>query len=76
MHTSKRKTGYSRNAETDHWKVIINKEVKEIIRKNPKLAKETVDMNKTIVVLGIKEDEIMCKVSRDKHDRKDNKYFV
>ena len=44
----------------------IRKEVKEVIRKNPKLIRETVDMNKSIIILGKKEEEINNRIVRDR----------
>ena len=44
----------------------IKKEVKDIIRSNPKLIRETADMNKSIVIIGKKEDEIQNRITRDK----------
>lgn len=38
--------------------VIITKDVKDVIRKNRKLIKETVDINKTAVIIGNKEYDI------------------
>ena len=46
----------------------IKKEVKEIIRKNPKLIRETVDMNKSVVIMGKKENEIYNRITRDKNE--------
>ena len=44
----------------------IKKEVKEIIRRNPKLIRETVDMNKSIVIMGTKEKEMYNRITRDR----------
>ena len=46
----------------------IRKEVKEVIRKNPKLIRETVDMNKSIIILGKKEEEINNRIVRDRKE--------
>ena len=53
------------NTQTD-GNVDIKKEVKEIIRKNPKLIRETVDMNKSVVIMGKKEEEINNRIIRDR----------
>ena len=44
----------------------IKQEIKEIIRNNPKLIRETVDMNKSIIIKGKKEEEISNRIIRDK----------
>jgi len=50
--------------------VDITKEVKEVIRKNGKLIREAVDMNRSVVIIGKKEDDIQNKFQKDKVDLK------
>lgn len=59
----KEKDEISKNKQNDEK---IRKEVKEVIRKNPKLIRETVDMNKSIIILGKKEEEINNRIVRDR----------
>ena len=46
----------------------IKKEVKEVIRKNPKLIRETIDMNKSVIIIGTKEKEINNRIIRDRDE--------
>ena len=47
---------------------IIKQEVKEVIRKNPKLIMETVDMSKSVIIIGKKEGDFQNKLQKDKAD--------
>ena len=53
-------------AKQNDGNMNIKKEVKEIIRKNPRLIRETADMNKTIMIIGKKEEENKNRIDRDK----------
>lgn len=50
--------------------IDIRQEVKDVIRKNAKLLRETVDMNKSIVIIGSNEENIQNKFLKDKADLK------
>lgn len=44
----------------------LKSEVKDVIRKNPKLIRETVEMNKSVVIFGVKEMDIPNRIEKDK----------
>ena len=60
----KEKDEIKNNRQNDE-NVNIKQEVKEIIRKNPKLIRETVDMKKSVIIMGKKEEEIKNRIDRD-----------
>ena len=62
----KEKGEIKNNNKQNYKNMDIKKEVKEIIRKNPKLIRETVDMNKSVVIMGRKEEVINNRIIRDK----------
>ena len=49
-------------------KIDIIKEVKDVIRSNPRFIKDTVDINKSVVFFGLKQDDIINRFERDKHE--------
>lgn len=61
----KEKDEIKNNKQNDGTK-DIKKEVKEVIRKNPKLIRETIDMNKSIIIIGTQEKEMNNRIIRDK----------
>lgn len=54
----------------DTEKIDIKKEVKNVIRQNAKFVKDTVDMNKAIVIHGLEDKEIRDRITRDKEEIK------
>ncbi len=51
-------------------KASIQKEVKEIIRQNPKFLKDTIDTNNSIVIFGTKEHDLKNRIEKDKSEMK------
>ena len=49
-------------------KMDIRKEVKEVIRSNPKFIKDTVDINTSVVFFGVKQVDIYNRIDRDKKE--------
>ena len=57
--------------EMKHQKVEkrdIRKEVREVIRSNPKSIKDTVDINTSVVFIGVKQVDIFNTIDRDKKE--------
>ena len=57
--------------EMKHQKVEkrdIRKEVREVIRSNPKSIKDTVDINTSVVFFGVKQVDIFNRIDRDKKE--------